>query len=202
MLTTCSVYVNDNQYWPGRSRTRRRTFRTRFAPLRKPCAETARLSIANVLQHFLAYDDNRSARATVEDPQSLNAEHSHPYSYGIRQRETRNAQQKQHSSSKGRILTCLVLQLVQPLSSLCDLCDVFPHDAHGVVDLLLDGGRLGIASGGCAGLAACGSRGVATAGAGDIWVVWVVGFRPKERRSVPRTAGKRNRMYVGRHAHD
>ena len=39
-------------------------------------------------------------------------------------------------------LTCLVLKRIQRLSSLCNLGDVFPHDADGVVDLGLYCGGL------------------------------------------------------------
>ena len=44
--------------------------------------------------------------------------------------------------SKSTKRTCLVLQLIQPLSTLRDFCDVLPHDANGVVDLRLDGRSL------------------------------------------------------------
>ena len=42
-------------------------------------------------------------------------------------------------------LTGLVLQRIQPLASLGNLCDVLPHDSDGVVDLLLNGSGFCIA---------------------------------------------------------
>lgn len=47
---------------------------------------------------------------------------------------------------EGGIRTCLVLQRIEPLLSLCNLGDVVPHNVHSVVDLSLDGGRLRIPS--------------------------------------------------------
>ena len=67
--------------------------------------------------------------------------------------------------------TCLVLQLVQPLSSLSDFCDVLSHDADGVVDLLLDSRRLRVAR-------ASRVRGGAATGQ-----VGIIRFRPVRRES-------------------
>lgn len=44
-------------------------------------------------------------------------------------------------------LTGLVLQRIQSLASLRNLCDVLPHDSNGVVNLLLNGCGFGIALG-------------------------------------------------------
>ena len=44
-------------------------------------------------------------------------------------------------------LTSLILQRIQSLSSLCYLCDVLSHDAHSIVDLLLNGRCFRVAGG-------------------------------------------------------
>ena len=66
--------------------------------------------------------------------------------------------------------TGLVLQLVEPLATLRDFCDVLPHDTDGVIDLLLDSRGLRVA------LASRVRGGAATGQVG------VIGFRPRERR--------------------
>ena len=68
---------------------------------------------------------------------------------------------------KGEIHTSLVLQLIQPLSSLCDFCDVLPHDANGVVNLLLDSCRLRV------------SRASRVRGGAATGQVGVIGLRPR-----------------------
>lgn len=55
----------------------------------------------------------------------------------------------QHFQVKRRVLTRLVLQLVNSFSSLGDFCDVISHDVDGVVDLRLNLGSSGVAAHGC-----------------------------------------------------
>ena len=121
------------------------TLRTRLAPRRNPCADTARLSASN--------SQTRSC-ANLSD--------------ALVERISRWPTLQSPSVSKEAQLTCLVLQLIQTLSSLRHLCDVFSHNSDCVVNLLLDGRSLGVASRRAA-------AGGSTTSARDIWIVR---FRP------------------------
>lgn len=90
-----------------------RTLRTRLAPRRNPCAETARLS--------------------VEDEYSVVSPNSNYAVHGMQQAT------KEPFPRASTQLTCFILQRFQPLSSFCNFGDVFPHDAYSVVNLGLNG---------------------------------------------------------------
>ena len=121
------------------------TLRTRLAPRRNPCADTARLSASNSQTRYCA---NLSG-ALVE-------------------RISRWPTLQSPSVGKEAQLTCLVLQLIQTLSSLRHLCDVFSHNSDCVVNLLLDGRSLGVAS----------RRAAAGGSAASARDIWIVRFRP------------------------
>lgn len=95
------------------------TLRTRFAPRLKPCAETARLSGQKTHRRQPGVPTNLPCGGTSARPSS-NPDMQH------------------------LIHTCLILQCLQPLSSLCDLCDVFSHNTNGVINLGLNSGCLGV----------------------------------------------------------
>ena len=128
-----------------RGKCKQHTFRTRLAPRRNPCADTARLSASN---------SQTRSWANLSD--------------ALVERISRWPTLQSPSVGKEAQLTCLVLQLIQTLSSLRHLCDVFSHNSDCVVNLLLDGRSLGVASRRAA-------AGGSTTSARDIWIV---GFRP------------------------
>lgn len=101
--------------------------RTRFAPRRKPCADTARLSGLKRNGPISQF-----AHTATEARRWPHLRSNQPLRLRLRHR----------SEQATRARTCLVLQLVQPLSPLGDLCDVLSHDAHGIINLRLDGRRL------------------------------------------------------------
>lgn len=104
------------------------TLRTRFAPRRNPCADTARLSVrGHDISHGAWHIHSAQQRQALRVPGQEVAPPRGVY--------------------WGTQLTGLVLQLVQPLSSLGDLGDVLPHNPNSVVNLGLNGRRLRVSRG-------------------------------------------------------
>ena len=114
-------YKKRSAWWTAIKKVKKciHTLRTRFAPRLKPCAETARLSEqAHKRQQTKPSVPTKLSCGGTSARPSSNPDMQHP------------------------IHTCLILQCLQPLSSLCDLCDVFSHDTNGVVNLGLNSGCL------------------------------------------------------------
>jgi hypothetical protein len=105
-------------------------FRTRFAPRRNPCAETARLS-------------------TPQSASSVHQSRTNP-------RRTVRGKKRSKRSRGVRFCTCFRFKGIQSLTPLSDLVNILPHNPdlhvslepvwvrHSIIDLGLDGGCFGI----------------------------------------------------------
>lgn len=109
--------------------------RTRLAPRRKPCALCARLSVA-MRAAVLVSPPRPHCRLPGEHRARLDT----PHCFGSTRLDERKRGPEPQGNGGGR--TRLVLQRVEALSALGHFGDVLTHDAHRVVDLLLDLRRL------------------------------------------------------------